>query len=109
MKIIVGGEVIGEVENFVPSPRSISEPGIVDINTLRPRGCTAMVAWNEDFAIEQLERMMRAPNAFPPPPALTNPCAEIPLGDLKPQKLFMAQQDWDDIVKWDQYNPDPAT
>lgn len=78
MKIIVGGQVIGEVENFTPS--RAGEPGVLDLTAMRPNiyPSTVMVVWDEDFAIDQLERMMRAPHAFAPPASM-NPCAEIPL------------------------------
>lgn len=84
------------------------EPGMVDISSIRPKTCTALALWDDEFALFQLERMMRAD------PELTesilraqrerasmNPCVEIPLGPSphlfaraqppRPQRLLLAQ------------------
>lgn len=58
MKIIVAGQVIGEVEDFQVTHR---RPASVNEISLRVNTCRTLVVWDEDFAAQQLESMMKKP------------------------------------------------
>ena len=115
MSIVVkaGGQLIARVESFMSSPAretqltmpsgippivrawneaffNAGEPGMININSIRPGKSTAMVVWNEEFAIDQLERMMRGTHKLSAPSQ--NPCREISLS----QNAFRDPEDWDD-------------